>query len=730
MKPAFRTAVAALVLIAASYGVVAATNQTATAETTTDTTTIRPVTEVGATDTTTPLPGGSSGDLVIDETHGQVFISRPNLGSVIVTDLDGQIVSTIEGFAYPTQMAISPDDGTVYVTELHATSIGVIATGDLTATHASLPANQCPQSVEYTGGKTWYVYQDCGGSYLTGGIGVLDPAGGTGSSVLSTRPGSVFALPDRPDRTVVMDDWGQIAVYDLTTTPPSTVATLPDSSGRTGCWDAEFLNAGDLVVTACSNVSHHEVLHTADLTSAGSVASGESPNAVALSADARHVAAGTVNGDDITVTDTEGGLPGRVVRTYQFDGTLATHSLAFSADGRLYAVEFSNNTTAVLHVLHQATLTPTTVSLEVPKTVKYGGAVTGTGRLSGAPEGATVTVIRRDRNGEHNLGSVPVAADGSYTFTDQPGITGPVTYAVGYAGDDSHAASGVKKATTVRPLPYDVNADGYGETVVGAYAENIGTVKDAGMFHLMYGGATGVKTSGSLGIDQNSTGVPGTAEAGDMFGYSNTSGDFNGDGYADVAVSAGAENVGTATDGGAVWIFYGSASGLRTDNVASLDIADTVWTGTDHTYLGDALTAGDFDGDGRDDLAIGAAGVDEVIVARGTPDGLATTDLRYFSESTDGVPGTRHEDERFGHSVATGDVNADGRDDLAVGAAYDYDDRGWSTGSVTVLYGGTDGLTGTGAQRFSKDTTGVPGGGGSFDQAAGDASDGFGHQIA
>ncbi|HEX2417812.1 MAG TPA: FG-GAP repeat protein, partial [Micromonosporaceae bacterium] len=101
----------------------------------------------------------------------------------------------------------------------------------------------------------------------------------------------------------------------------------------------------------------------------------------------------------------------------------------------------------------------------------------------------------------------------------------------------------------------------------------------------------------------------------------------------------------------------------------------------------------------------------------------------YFSQSTDGVPGTRHDGELFGWSLTAGDVSGDGRDDLAVGAIYDWDDLGWSTGSVTMLYGGADGLTGTGAQRWSKDTTGVPGSGGSFDPETDDDSDLFGYQV-
>jgi hypothetical protein len=141
-------------------------------------------------------------------------------------------------------------------------------------------------------------------------------------------------------------------------------------------------------------------------------------------------------------------------------------------------------------------------------------------------------------------------------------------------------------ATTLRAKPYDVNGDGYSDAVVGAPGEGIGTTSQAGMLHVLYGRSTGITASGDRIIHQGTAGVPGSPEEGDWFGWTNASGDFNADGYADIAVSARAESVAAADVAGLVQVFYGSPTGPQTGNVTTLEVP------REGLELGSALAAG------------------------------------------------------------------------------------------------------------------------------------------
>ncbi len=287
------------------------------------------------------------------------------------------------------------------------------------------------------------------------------------------------------------------------------------------------------------------------------------------------------------------------------------------------------------------------------------------------------------------------------------------------AGENSRAA------TTARAKPYDVNGDGRADAIVGAVGEDLGYDTDAGMLHVLQGRSAGITTYGDKAIHQDTYGVPGSPEDQDWFGFTNASGDFNADGFADVAVSAIGEDIGSAVDSGLVQVFYGSTNGLRTSGVTGLEVPRF------DLFLGVGLAAGDFNGDGRDDLAVGGPGnadaAGAVFVYPGTGTGLSTT-YQEFAQGGD-VPGSPTSLEYFGESLAAGDINADGHDDLAIGASNDSDDLGRPIGSVTVLYGSASGLNGNhDGQRFSKETPGVPGDGGSDDDPT-EEQDSFGYDL-
>lgn len=105
----------------------------------------------------------------------------------------------------------------------------------------------------------------------------------------------------------------------------------------------------------------------------------------------------------------------------------------------------------------------------------------------------------------------------------------------------------------------------------------------------------------------------GAAEQNDLFGSALAAGDFNGDGRVDLAIGVpnegleGVSGVGTISKVGAVNVLYGSSSGLSASGDQQWhQNSDRVLGAAENDDLfGSALAAGDFNGDGRADLAIG-----------------------------------------------------------------------------------------------------------------------------
>src|SRR4051794_4697788 len=115
----------------------------------------------------------------------------------------------------------------------------------------------------------------------------------------------------------------------------------------------------------------------------------------------------------------------------------------------------------------------------------------------------------------------------------------------------------------------DFNHDGFDDLAVGVPGEDIGTVADAGAVNVIYGGGGisvlnpgGLKSAGNRVFSQDTPGVEGVAEKGDRFGSALAWGDFNHDGFDDLAVGVPGEDIGTVVNAGAVNVLFGSASGL------------------------------------------------------------------------------------------------------------------------------------------------------------------------
>jgi len=181
----------------------------------------------------------------------------------------------------------------------------------------------------------------------------------------------------------------------------------------------------------------------------------------------------------------------------------------------------------------------------------------------------------------------------------------------------------------------DINGDGYGDLVLGDSGDpadgNSVNGHIGGQITVWYGGPTGPDPAQTpTVVHQDSANVPGTGETGDLFGAAVSTGDINGDGYADVVVGALGEDLGTARDAGQVTVLFGSASGLKTTGAKAYTQNTTGVPGTAESQdsFGSAVRLTDLTKDGRAELVIGVGGENGtggVWTLRGSSSGVTTT---------------------------------------------------------------------------------------------------------
>ena len=257
----------------------------------------------------------------------------------------------------------------------------------------------------------------------------------------------------------------------------------------------------------------------------------------------------------------------------------------------------------------------------------------------------------------------------------------------------------------------DLNSDGYDDFIIGAYYADSNGILNNGSSYVIYGKASG--TSGTINLSSISGGdgslgfrLDGEVGA-DRSGASVASaGDVNGDGYDDLIIGT--------IDSSSSYIVYGKAAGASAIiNLWAISGGDgslgfRLDSETTADYSGRTVSAaGDVNGDGYDDLIIGATQADY--------DGKGNSGSSYvvYGKATDtsnvinlssisggnGSLGFRIDGQSLsdysGVSVSSaGDVNGDGYDDLIIGA-YQADPNGNKSGSSYVVYGKATGTIGT-----------------------------------
>ena len=264
----------------------------------------------------------------------------------------------------------------------------------------------------------------------------------------------------------------------------------------------------------------------------------------------------------------------------------------------------------------------------------------------------------------------------------------------------------------------DFNGDGYDDLAIGVILENIANggaeISNAGALNIINGSQDGLTASGDQILSRPTADATYLATAEERLGEVLATGDFDSDGFTDLAVGIPRAEIEGDANAGAVQIYYGTATGFETplpQNVFSQAGAISGAVEADDIF-GEAITAGDFNGDGYDDLAVGSPGervgsgvgsLDDagaVNIIFGSEDGLTETNNEIWVEDDLGLFGVSQESDGFGSALTTADFDQDGYDDLAIGIPYQ--DLGFGTiiedaGAVFIMPGsptgpGTDGL--------------------------------------
>lgn len=280
----------------------------------------------------------------------------------------------------------------------------------------------------------------------------------------------------------------------------------------------------------------------------------------------------------------------------------------------------------------------------------------------------------------------------------------------------------------------DLDDDGFDDLVVGSPFEDLGQPSvggAAGALHVIYGSATGLTAAGSQMWTQDSGGVPDVAEKGEYFGEVVLVADVTADGVDDVVIGIPNESVGAVQNAGAVMVLPGSPSGV-TSRGAQMWTQDSPGVATsvmEDDGFGYGIAVGNFGGGPELELAVSAVGEDALgwpgsssdppsgaIVHEllGTPSGLTGLGSRTWNQATPGIAESPEPGETFGSRLASGDMNGDGYDDLAVRVTEYLDGtpafpNSDVDGAVHVIYGSSAGLVTTGSQFWHQEVVGVPG---------------------